>query len=622
MKKIIKVVSLVLLLFLISTNISYARANNISFEKEELETFIDSLFLEGIENNRFPGGVFILVKDGEIFFKKGYGYAHLRDKKAVDPDNTIFRVESVSKVFTGTAAMQMVERGRLELDQDVNNYLSHDLKLEYKFDQPITLHHLLTHTAGFDDTDLNMYTTKYSEIVPLKDFVKNKMPRQISAPGDYIRYSNHGIALVGYLVEKRSGLSFNKYMEKNIFDPLNMEGSSFGRPIHPDELAMGYIYQGDSFKEGRISYHHYAPAGGLTTTGVDMAKFMIAHLNGGQFKNKSILKEATIREMQKRQMAQHQSLPGICYTFFEDILHNKRVIKHGGDNRVYGASSMLFMIPEDNIGFFLSVNSIAPDFYDQVINKFMAHYYPAEGNKNAVKDKTFSNKLDKFAGNYRVNRYSHDDFLKLTSLFQIKVEVANDRYLAISTPTDKTQWEQVGPLLFKEIDSKKYISFDQNSSGQIKHMFWGGATNFEKVKWYETTTIQIGLLIFFIVIFLAGFIVWVLKFLKNRKKGQIKIDQFIAFFISLLNLTFLVLFFLALLNPGVQFKVTTGLPTFLKIVLLIPWLTILITPILIYYVVVHLKNGVGSFRERVYYLVTTFGAILFIPYLIYWNLML
>src|SRR5512141_299574 len=115
----------------------------------EMEAFIDKLLKHEMDENHIAGAAVAVVKDGKLFFTKGYGYADLENKIPVDPEQTIFRIGSVSKTFTWTAVMQLVEQGKLDLDADVNTYL--DGRIPATYPQPITLKHLLTHTAGFED---------------------------------------------------------------------------------------------------------------------------------------------------------------------------------------------------------------------------------------------------------------------------------------------------------------------------------------------------------------------------------------------------------------------------------------------------------------------------------------
>jgi CubicO group peptidase (beta-lactamase class C family) len=176
-------------------------------DPDELEAFLAGLLPALMESYHVPGAIFVMVKEGEIFFARGYGYADLETRRPVDPETTIFRVASVSKLFTATAAMQLVEQGKLDLHADVNRYLT-KLQIESAYGEPVTLHHLLTHTAGFDDRFLRTGLTIGSPLPPLGQYLAERMPPRVMPPGKLISYSNHGLALVGHLVEVASGESF------------------------------------------------------------------------------------------------------------------------------------------------------------------------------------------------------------------------------------------------------------------------------------------------------------------------------------------------------------------------------------------------------------------------------
>ena len=163
-------------------------------DPQELEAFLDGFFAEQMEALHIPGAVFILVKDGETFFTQGYGLANLGSQRPVIPDETLFRVGSVSKRFTDTAIMQLVEQGRLNLDDDVNEYLE-SFQLEENYPRPVTIANLLTHTGGFDERLTGTGVRSPSELVPLGQYLADNMPPRVMPPGDTISYSNHGYAL-------------------------------------------------------------------------------------------------------------------------------------------------------------------------------------------------------------------------------------------------------------------------------------------------------------------------------------------------------------------------------------------------------------------------------------------
>ncbi|PYI78776.1 MAG: hypothetical protein DMF05_11490 [Verrucomicrobia bacterium] len=234
--------------------------------KADFETFLDALIPSQLRNRNIAGAVVSVVKDGQVLFQKGYGYADVEEKKPVLPDQTLFRPGSVSKLFTATAVMQLVEQGKLDLDRDVNDYL--DFALPKTYPEPVTLRQLLTHTGGFEETLKNLFVAHESDIKPLRTYLMNEMPARIFLPGKIPSYSNYGFTLAGYIVERVSGEKFERYIENHILKPLGMNNSTFEQPLPPQlgpQMSKGYLSA--SKKPRDFEWVQAAPAGALTTTG-------------------------------------------------------------------------------------------------------------------------------------------------------------------------------------------------------------------------------------------------------------------------------------------------------------------------------------------------------------------
>jgi CubicO group peptidase (beta-lactamase class C family) len=202
--------------------------------KADFETFLDALIPSQLRNRNIAGAVVSVVKDGQVLFQKGYGYADFEAKKPVLPDQTLFRPGSISKLFTATAVMQLVEQGKLDLDRDVNDYL--DFEIPKTYPEPVTLRRLLTHTAGFEDTLKNLFVAHESDLKPLSTYLLNEMPARIFPPGKVPSYSNYGFTVAGYIVERVSGEKFERYIDNHILKPLQMTNSTFDQPL-PPQLA-------------------------------------------------------------------------------------------------------------------------------------------------------------------------------------------------------------------------------------------------------------------------------------------------------------------------------------------------------------------------------------------------
>ncbi len=380
----------VLLFISVLSNSAAAFAQTVSanqprkaIDRKELETFLDKFFAEQMPKYKVPGAVFVMVKDGKVFFAKGFGHADVEKKMPVDPDKTLFRAYSISKSFTATAVMQLVEQGKVKLDEDVNKYLKR-FKIKDDFTEPITLADLLTHRAGFTDTavETQLAIGKY-RVLDLGEYLKRNLPPRSRVPGKF-EYSNFGSALAGLVVEEVSGEPFAEYIEKHILKPLGMRRSTFLLPSQlPAQRASNFaasyaIENGVSrrmkFDEGDFSV---APAANLLTTGNDMARFMIAHLQNGQYKNTRILSEASAKQMHEPWLSD-DSTKDFGYGFFWRSEKGQRVMFHAGGYQLSNVNLMQ-LIPEHNTGFFLSFThggiEEKRDMRAALASQFMARYF-------------------------------------------------------------------------------------------------------------------------------------------------------------------------------------------------------------------------------------------------------
>ena len=268
--------------------------------RADVEAWVDGYLPYALDNGDIAGAVVVVVKDGQVLLQKGYGYADLEKRTPVDPAGTLFRPGSVSKLFTWTAVMQLVEQGKLDLDADVNQYI--DFKIPSRDGKPTTLRQVMTHTTGLEEQIRGLITSNKDEIVPLDAALKRWTPQRIHAPGATPAYSNYATALAGYIVQRVSGEPFDAYIARHIFKPLGMAHSSFSQPLPPALLAkMSKGYAKASEAEAKdYEFISLAPAGSLAATGADMGRFMIAHLQDGAYGNARILRPETARRCIRR----------------------------------------------------------------------------------------------------------------------------------------------------------------------------------------------------------------------------------------------------------------------------------------------------------------------------------
>ena len=309
-----------LIILVLVLSATAASANNI--QDTGLEAFFDNTMKFKLEKYHIPNATVSVVKDGEIIYKKGFGPADIENNIPVDPDNTLFRIGSTSKLITWTAVMQLVEAGKLDLNTDINRYLDFEIPpqlekpLQKTITEPITMTHLMTHTPGFEDHPDMLFRLSEDDLLPLNEYIKNYLPARIFPAGEVAAYSNYGTALAGYIVERLSGLPFLDYAEKNIFTPLNMNNSTYRQPPTLNStacIAKPYRFINGSYTEASFEYIMLEPAGSMSSTASDMANFMIAHLSGGAYSGGRILKEETL--MTKRCFSMVEVLCSITQVF-------------------------------------------------------------------------------------------------------------------------------------------------------------------------------------------------------------------------------------------------------------------------------------------------------------------
>jgi CubicO group peptidase (beta-lactamase class C family) len=475
-----KLFSVVALLSVLGLSSQVARANPTpELTGQDLGPFFGGLIPYSIERGDIAGGVITVVKDDKVILAKGYGYADKAKRTPVLPDETLFRAGSISKLFTWTAVMQLVEQGKLNLDRDVNDYL--DFKIPAKYGAPITLRDLMTHSAGFSETIRGLLVTKASELAPLRTYLVEHLPDRMYPPGKVIAYSNYGATLAGYIVQRVSGEPFETYIANHIFKPLGMNHSSFLQPL-PKRLipfmSKGYTTASAS-KPGNFEFVGTVPAGALSTTATDMAKFMLAYLQGGEYGGHRILKPSTIEEMWTLQIAPAPGINGFDLGFYQENRNGLEIVGHGGDTELF--HSDLHLIPKEHVGVFMSFNSAgkegaSADVRTAIFRAFLNRYFPY---KPPVQRTVSDPKRDaaRVTGWYQSSRREDRALLITYAMEQSNVTARPDGTIEVNSFLTKDlagnplRWREVGPLDYKEIGGQAHLQFVADRSGRI--LSWG-----------------------------------------------------------------------------------------------------------------------------------------------------
>ncbi len=613
-------------------------------DPEDLDALVGNIFAEELEAGGVPGGAVAVVKDGEIFFARGYGYADIDQQIPVDAETTLFRVASLSKLFTATAVMQLQAEGLIDLEEPIARYLGDEVELENPFPTPVTFVQLLTHTDGSTKRRIGLAANTEAKLQPLEDYLADHLPPIVYPPGELFSYSSHSMALLGYLVQRISGEPFIDYIRDHILAPLDMNRSSFAQPPpHQEDLATGYQQQGGSFQPVPYLYLNIGPGAALSSTATDMAHFMIAHLQGGQYEGASILPPDAIAAMHRIRFRPHPQLLGTGYGFRERRINGFQTIGHLGSLRGY--SSSLTLMPEQNIGIFIVSNSFS-GVHGKLLRQFFDRYFPPRpglieaGATPSPVDPAELN-LDRFVGTYRDLEYSRHTIAKLSAPYQHINIRRTDTGLEIQPPAlffgrdrPAISLEPLEPLLFLQpeqgAEAATLTAFEADEDGNILYAYnpiFPTMATYTKIAWYENIWFHAGILAVASLLFLSGVWVWPLHPALRRVQGKpgaipMQAPQFwqVAGWVSLLNLVFLIGFPLALWLYGV-WRLAYGMPWFGFVFLVLPMASALLTLVMVGVALWSWISRAWSTARRWHYTLLSLAAVLFSAVLLYWRVL-
>jgi CubicO group peptidase (beta-lactamase class C family) len=595
----------------------------------EIEAFFDGLMAAYLAEKGIAGATVSVVRNGALLFAKGYGFADAPARALVDADRTLFRIASVTKLFTATALMQLVEQGRLDLDTDVNHYL--DFEIPATFPEPITVRHLLTHTPGFEEDIRRLFTYDPAAIMPLRTWLVETMPARVRPAGQFSSYSNYGLALAGHLVERLSGLSWEDYLDRHIFAPLGMTRTTARQPL-PAHLAAGmsrgYLHGQGTWRERPFELTvGGAPAGSISATAHDMARFMLAHLGGGALDGTRILEEDTARLMHARAFTHDPRLPGFALGFFEMSSHGLRIIGHGGNTAWF--HNVLALVPEHDVGVFVSYNTdtAASLTAGPLLTAFLDHYFPDPPAPLPVAADV-ADRLAGLTGTYRFNRESHNTFQKAMGLGMSITFRADDGALTAWTPLGYLRGVEEKPLLFREEYGHGRIAFRVDDTGRATHAFYSltPMMALERVPWHGVPALHFavlgGSLAAFVAVLLAGAIrrVRVWRGHEEDAAGSLRLARRALSVAAAANLGFVA----ALAVVAVDLDILTylsGPMTGLKVALAFPVAGLVATLVAFGALVTSVRAGDGHAWVRARLATGVIVGLMFAGSLHYWNLL-
>jgi CubicO group peptidase (beta-lactamase class C family) len=394
MWKKISVIFLITLLLTTAIPVSstFIKIDSQDFKTQSLsvdEKSIDSRIEFLMEIGHFPSVSTCIIKKDNVVWSNGYGFSDM-DNNIIATDETVYQIASVTKTVTGTALMQLYDLDFFDLDNDINDFLPFELRNPNFPDISITFRMLLAHSSSLQNTNGYWYVNFLQEGPPFENYPSPWLEEyllpggskyevsvwsDIYEPGERSYYANINYDLIAYLVEIISGEPFYEYCEKHIFEPLDMKKTSFRLTDYdPKEVAIPYFYNpftNNHEKNKNFVFIHY-PAGGLFTTVSDLSHFLIAHMNGGVYKDTRILSEISVEEMHSIQppgnkfgfyfglgwLIMSRSLwIGFQYPVFNVVYFPKSIYSgHGGDIS-YGLHTRMNMKLSGDIGVIFFINT-------------------------------------------------------------------------------------------------------------------------------------------------------------------------------------------------------------------------------------------------------------------------
>ena len=509
----------------------------------DIEMNID-LIMEEYIGKSVPGAAVAIVKEGEIVFTKGYGYSDVEEKKPVLPEKTVFEYGSVNKLFVWVSAMQLAEKGELDLNENISSYLPDEVMKKLKYNQPITMLDLMNHTGGFEDRMFDFAQKDMDFLPPLKETIVKAQPGQIFSPREVISYSNYGTALAAYVIKEITGEKFYDYERENIFYPSDMINVS-GHPLYktnPELIknkAKGYIVKKEGlFQERNWIYVPAYPSGAADGTVVALAKFALALTPEKAIESPLFETSETFKQMFSKSYAPDEINTSVAHGFWE---FDGEVPSFGHGGNTDGFTSFISVSPEKRMGLVVLLNSgtetnLIYELQELVFGKIKYGFF--EGLEDPDPEEV--------SGRYLPSRAAHNNFLEIFSyLSSYEIEKTAPGEIRLLIPGHQASYIQVSPYKYNIYDSSslviKYLYPEllfEFSDGEIKRGTSGNSVDlvplsaFRSWGWVNTS----------VVILLSGsfllFLNPLILFIYNIKKGKAGSKLFIS--MNILGLTLVI----------------------------------------------------------------------------------
>jgi CubicO group peptidase (beta-lactamase class C family) len=476
-------------------------------------------FRQLIDRGVVTGAYFAEVAHGAVVETSEFGHAR--------PDS-LWRAASTSKALTAVGIMLLVERGQLDLDVDVNQYLK-TLKVPATKSKPITLRHLLNHSSGLDDPFVGSgFLAPAGEQPRLATVMRNWLPARLYEPGEVRLYSNFGYGLAGAIIEDVTGKRYEEFMRSEVLEPLGMTHSTFQQPLSEESeqrivpsierRALGATQRAD------IIYHRATSAGGLTTTLADLLCFVRLVQSGGSSDGHQILRPETLNRMLGEKANQSGDLES--YGFGIGTRQGQRYWYAGGD--LGGYHTVLLWFPDHDRALVTLAASASNVATWNLVPQIMQSWFGAEKRSTADPITPFAGAREsaaRVAGTYRPVRYPHHDLGKtFTVTMDQSVRANSDGSIAY----DGGRWIAVESLRFRNITNGRELTFQEDSTGRIRFL----NRESERIAWYQSG--RAAIVFYFGFVLLSVFVLW-----RNRRSENARPLRWMAALISIHSVSWL-----------------------------------------------------------------------------------
>lgn len=410
----------------------------------ELNEFIDGVIATQRREHKLSAITVSVIHNDSLVHAAGYGLADIESDRQAEAGQTLFRIGSVSKTYTWTAVMILVERGLLDLDVDVNEYLN-EVQIEEAFDMPVTLRHLMSHRAGFEDS-IQLFTVADDDPRTLSQHLSDHQPKRVYPPGERTSYSNWGAALTAQIVEDVTEVPYKIFLQEEILEPLGLNNTVTDLPAEMDESGSEFLAAGYKSNQGALDTQNYMqlgaywPAGGMAATAADMAQWMEFHLNGGELGGVRLLSSGTHEQMWTRAFNDRPQGADVAHGFQDRPYRGLRLIGHGGGTAAFLTN--MIMVPELNLGIFLSQNSAESASPISQLPELILDHIRNDTFQPFLVEESTSDELEELAGTYLNNRRVFSTFAAVLGLpTAVSLTPVSDNALVLSGMGESTYYQ-------------------------------------------------------------------------------------------------------------------------------------------------------------------------------------